>query len=234
MLPAEVEIIGENQTVNENEDIWDAFNYFPSTVYKLKKLKFLNDAKVACNEAILKEKTRNKLNDIYPVYMSENLFGYKGMDKLVEYIGSTAWNILKSQGYAIDHYRTTLDAFWCQEHYMHSAMEQHVHGAGSQIVGFYFVQIPENSSEVLFFDPRSAKVQINLPEADLSAASPASNIIRFTPEEGTLLLTNSYIAHSFTRHASKTACQFIHFNVSVVPAPREPDTGCHLPPAEIV
>jgi uncharacterized protein (TIGR02466 family) len=113
-------------------------------------------------------------------------------------------------------------------------MEQHVHGAGSQIVGFYFVQIPENSSEVLFFDPRSAKVQINLPEADLSAASPASNIIRFTPEEGTLLLTNSYIAHSFTRHASKTACQFIHFNVSVVPAPREPDTGCHLPPAEIV
>jgi uncharacterized protein (TIGR02466 family) len=118
---------------------------------------------------------------------------------------------------------------WTQEHYKHSVMEQHVHGYGSQIVGFYFIETPENCSRVVFHDPRSAKIQIDLPEQDMTMATPASKMINFVPKPGLLVFANAWLAHSFTRHASEQPIKFVHFNVSVLQA-QEPA----IPPAEIV
>jgi uncharacterized protein (TIGR02466 family) len=108
-------------------------------------------------------------------------------------------------------------------------MEQHVHGYGSQIVGFYFIETPENCSRVVFHDPRSAKIQIDLPEQDMTMATPASKMINFVPKPGLLVFANAWLAHSFTRHASEQPIKFVHFNVSVLQA-QEPA----IPPAEIV
>lgn len=208
-----------------------AFYYFPSGVYCIEKPEFLADAKAACKKSVAKQKKERKLDEIYPVYMTGNLFEYKGMDKLSEYIGQTAWNVLKEQGYAMENFNVKFSEFWCQEHYKHSAMDQHVHGFGSQIVGFYFVDSPENCSRVVFHDPRSAKVQINLPESDPSQAMPASNMINFEPKPGMLIFTNAWLAHSFTRHASTKPIQFIHFNLYVEQAQQAPT--CQAP-AEVI
>lgn len=201
--------------MNDATNQLQAYYYFPSGVYCIEKTEFLKDAKNACKQAVAKQKKEQKLDEIYPVYMTENLFDYKGMDKLAEFIGQTAWNILKEQGYAMENFTMKFSEFWCQEHYKHSSMEQHIHGFGSQIVGFYFVNAPENCSRVVFNDPRSAKVQINLPESDISQATPASNMINFEPKPGLLMFTNAWLPHSFTRHASDKPIQFIHFNLYV-------------------
>jgi hypothetical protein len=37
---------------------------------------------------------------------------------------------------------------------------------GIQLVGFYFLDLPENSSRLVIHDPRPGKVQIDLPEYD--------------------------------------------------------------------
>jgi uncharacterized protein (TIGR02466 family) len=210
------EIIGEETEQTQNTvDNSEAYYYFPSIVYLIQKPEFLKDAKEACKKAVAKRKKDTKLDDIYPVYMTDNLYEYKGMDKLSEYVGQSAWNILSEQGYAMNNLNTVFTEFWCQEHHKLSGMDQHVHGYGSQIVGFYFVDCPKDCSRVVFHDPRAGKVQINLPEADMTKATTASSMINFEPKEGMLMFTNAWLAHSFTRHSSNKPIRFIHFNLTV-------------------
>jgi uncharacterized protein (TIGR02466 family) len=117
---------------------------------------------------------------------------------------------------------------WTQEHHKHSAMDAHVHGFGSQIVGFYFLETPEDCSRLVIHDPRAAKVQIDLPEQDISMATPASKMINFTPKPGMMIFASSWLMHSFTRHAAELPIKFVHFNLTVIPAPQQ---ACALPPA---
>jgi hypothetical protein len=109
---------------------------------------------------------------------------------------------------------------WTQEHHKHSAMDAHVHGFGSQIVGFYFLETPEGGSNVVFHDPRAGKLQIDLPEQDINMATPASKAINFTPKPGMMIFANSWLAHSFTRHAAELPIKFVHFNLTVIHQPQ--------------
>jgi uncharacterized protein (TIGR02466 family) len=122
-----------------------------------------------------------------------------------------------------------VDAVWTQEHHKHSLMEQHVHGFGTQLVGFFFLETPENCSRAMFHDPRGGKVQINLPEADMSVATPASNTINFAPEPGMMLISNAWLPHSFGRHGSDKPIKFVHFNLSV-----RYNQTCAAPAAEVI
>lgn len=225
------EAVSPTQETPEDPQV-EAFLHFPTMIYTVKASKFLGAAKAVAMEAIAeKKKEIKKLNEIYPVIMTGNLNGDPRMLDLANFIAQSAWNILDGQGYAMQDLSTYFTEFWCQEHHKHSAMEQHVHGYGSQIVGFYFIDVPENSSRVLFHDPKSGKVQINLPEKDMSVATMASNIINFVPEAGTVMFANSWLAHSFTRHAASKPMRFIHFNVSVQQAA---PTACANHDVEVV
>ena len=159
--------------------------------------------------------------------MSENYFADPRLVEFAQFIGGTAWNILNEQGYAMQDKSTTFMEMWTQEHYKHSAMDQHVHGFGSQIVGFYFLEAPENCSRLVIHDPRAGKVQIDLPEQDMNMVMPASRMINFTPKPGMMIFTNSWLAHSFTRHAADLPIKFVHFNLAVQQAP-------NICPAEVI
>jgi uncharacterized protein (TIGR02466 family) len=170
------------------------------------------------------------LNEIYPVYMTDNFFGDPRMAEFTQFVGATAWNILNEQGYAMQGKAVQFTEMWTQEHYKHSAMDAHVHGYGSQIVGFYFLETPEGGSNVVFHDPRAAKVQIDLPEQDMNMATPASKMINFTPKPGMMIFANSWLMHSFTRHAANLPIKFVHFNLAVIPDPNFTPT----PAAEVI
>ena len=210
----------------------EAFLHFPTVIYSIKAPQFLDVTREVVGEALaIKKKEIKKLNEIYPLLMTGNLNGDPRMLDLSNFIAQVSWDILDSQGYAMQHFSTYFTEFWCQEHHKHSAMEQHVHGYGSQIVGFYFIDVPENSSRVLFHDPKAGKVQLNLPEKDMSQATAASNMINFVPEAGTVMFANAWLAHSFTRHAASKPMRFIHFNVSVqAVAP----TACPVTDVEVI
>ena len=197
----------------------EAFWHFPTLIYSVKAPQFLPAAKKVVTEAIAeKKKEITKLNEIYPLIMTKNLNSDARMFDLAKFIAQSAWDILDSQGYAMQNLSTYFTEFWCQEHHKHSAMEQHVHGYGSQLVGFYFIDVPENSSRVVFHDPKAGKVQLNLPEKDMSQATPASNMINFVPEAGTVMFANAWLAHSFTRHAASKPMRFIHHQPGIMPA----------------
>jgi hypothetical protein len=204
--------------------------HFPSPIYIIEKSEFIFKVKEVAEESLSKRRKEQKLNDLYPVYMSDNLLDAR-LNDFLEFSGSTAWNILESQGYAMNGFGTTFTEIWVQEHYKHSAMEQHTHNGNVQIVGFYFLDVPKESSKAVFHDPRPAKVQLNLPEADVNIATPASQMINFEPKPGMFIFSNAWLPHSFTRHGSKKPLRFVHFNIAVQPALQ----SCQVPPpAEVI
>lgn len=204
------------------------FNYFQTTVYRADKPEFIGAASSVCDDHFDKSHPEN---EIYPVRMSPSLLGDQRLADLSAFIAQAAWEILASQGYAMGTLNTYFTEMFAQQHFRHSAMEQHVHGLGAQIVGMYFLDAPQDGSSVLFHDPKCAKVQINLPEADSSLATPASNIISFHPEPGMLLLSNAWLAHSFTRSGAERPMRMIHCNIGVRQAIQQ--APCRAP-AEVV
>lgn len=189
-----------------------AFYYFSSPIYVIEKPEFL-DAVKEVSEEYLKKSRPSQQDEIYPVAMTENYFEDSRLSKFAEFIGTSAWDILKEQGYNVQHKSVTFTEMWTQEHRKYSLMEQHTHGYGSQIVGFYFIDVPENSSKVLFHDPRPGKIQSELYETNESEVTIASRTINFEPKPGLLIFANSWLPHSFTRHASDEPLTFTHFNL---------------------
>lgn len=206
-------------------------HHFPCPIYLIERPDFLEAVSAVSEEGLAVQRTEKGVNEIYPVVMSGNFFADPRMAGFSEFVGATAWNILNEQGYAMQDKAVQFTEMWTQEHHKHSSMDQHVHGFGSQIVGFYFLETPENCSRLVFHDPRSAKVQIDLPEQDMGMATPASKMINFTPKPGLMIFANSWLAHSFTRHAADLPIKFVHFNLTVIPATQ---TSCPMPAAEIV
>ena len=205
--------------------------HFPCPIYIIERPDFLEAVNTISEEALEVERKERDLDEIYPVYMTGSYFGDPRMAGFTEFVGATAWNILNEQGYAMQDKAVSFTEMWTQEHHKHSAMDAHVHGFGSQIVGFYFLETPEDCSHVVFHDPRSGKVQIDLPEQDMNMATPASKMINFTPKPGMMIFANSWLSHSFTRHAADKPIKFVHFNLTVIAQPQV----CAVPPAaEIV
>jgi uncharacterized protein (TIGR02466 family) len=194
--------------------------HFPCPIYIIERPDFLEAVNVVSEEALETAKKAQPLNEIYPVHMTGNYFADSRVAAFSEFVGATAWNILNEQGYAMQDKAVSFTEMWTQEHHKHSAMDAHVHGYGSQIVGFYFLETPEGGSNVVFHDPRAGKVQIDLPEQDMSAATPASKMINFTPKPGMMIFANSWLMHSFTRHAAELPIKFVHFNLTVIQQPQ--------------
>ena len=204
--------------------------HFPCPIYIIERPDFLETVSAVSEESLAIQRTKQDINEIYPVIMGNNDFDDPRMTKFIDFVGATAWNILNEQGYVMQDKMVQFTELWTQEHYKHSAMDAHVHGFGSQIVGFYFLETPENCSNLVFHDPRAAKVQIDLPEQDVSMATPASKMINFTPKPGMMIFSNSWLSHSFTRHAADKPIKFVHFNLTVIPAPQ---AACPAP-AEVI
>ena len=205
--------------------------HFPCPIYLIERPDFIDSVTTVSEEEIAKQHATRKIDEIYPVMMSGSFADDLRIKEFAEFVGGTAWNILNEQGYAMQDKAVTFTEMWTQEHYKHSAMEQHVHGFGAQIVGFYFFEVPENSSKVVFYDPRPGKVMANLPEQDMMMATPASQMINFDPKPGLLIFANAWLPHAFTRHANDKPIKFVHFNLNV--KPHQPQI-CNLPTAEIV
>lgn len=204
-------------------------HHFSSAVYLVERPDFLDAVQTVSEESLAAQRKEQGLHEIYPVFMGHNYFADPRVAGFTEFVGSTAWNILNEQGYAMQDKAVSFVEMWTQEHHKYSAMEQHIHKNGVQMVGFYFLETPEYCSRVVFHDPRAGKVQIDLPEQDMYKATMASSLINFEPKPGLLIFSNAWLPHSFTRHAAEQPIKFVHFNLTVIPAPPPPPA-----PAEVI
>ena len=191
---------------------------FPSVVYHASAPNFLSESSILAQEYIQKAKQNRSLNEIFPVYMTEDFSNDDRIANLLYFINQTSWEILKNQGYDMDGFETITPALWAQEHHKGSGNSEHIHGFGSQISGFYILDCPEDhDSFIAFHDPRPAKKQINLPYKMENPASQANFSMYYKLSKGSIYLANSWLPHEVTRHSSNSPLTFIHFNVIVRP-----------------
>ena len=193
----------------------DQLHYFATPVYITQQPQFLEVVKAIAADSIAQVHGDKKPDKIHPVRMSGNMLEDERIAPFAEFIGSTAWNILSSQGYAMDGFSTTFTELWCQEHYQTSSMEYHTHPGGNFLVGFYFLDVPDGAPPVVIHDPRPGRVMLSLPEADPSQATLSSTMINFKPQPGMVMFAPAWLAHSFGRNASKKPFRFVHFNLTV-------------------
>ena len=241
-MTAPAEVIGQCDAPSVAPQINNQLSvefHFPTAVYWIEKPEFLETARFVSKEYLntaKKNKPKDKLMDkLFPVVMSESFPGDERVRDLVMYIAQTSWNILAEQGHAMQNQEVFIMDFWAQEHHMRSANEEHVHGFGAQMTGFYILEAPENSSHIAIHDPRPAKRQINLPEQDMARITPASLAANYIPKAGNLYFMNTWLPHGFTRHGSEKPLKFIHFNLGSRWIPTPPDANTEAQPtAEII
>lgn len=188
---------------------------FPSMVYTAEKPEFLQDIKDIAEEKLKGKKIEN---DLYPFRMSDPMEMEDRVQPFARFTATTALDILIDQGYDLNGLNAYFESMWCQEHHKTSGMEQHTHPQ-VVIVGFYFLDVPENSPVVSFFDPRPGKVALPLQEKKSDTPRLSSNQINVFPSPGLLVFSNSWLPHSVSRNGSDKPFRFIHFNISLTPAP---------------
>ena len=198
-------------------DKLDEVGYFSSSVYLVKKPEFLD----VVREVALRNFEDGQRTSIHDVQMGGNMSDDVDVQPFAQYVSQTAWNILNSQGYNMTPLVTFFSEMWMQRHNQNSGMEQHFHSQ-SQITAFYFLSVPEGGCQMVLHDPRHAKVYAGIGDADPSKFTPASNMVLFTFEAGDLVLTNSWLPHSFTRNSSSNPTDFIHMNLGVMANPNPP------------
>jgi hypothetical protein len=205
-------------------DKLEELHYFTTSIYSIVKPEFLESIRALSQMHLAQSKEHMKSENPMTV-MTGNFSLEPWAADFAQYVSQTAWNILNAQGYDMEKLVTYFTEMWTQEHNFNSSIDTHVHGGGSQISAFYFLEVPENSCKLIIHDPRPAKVIIDLPEKDNNKVSPASRMIVFTPQEGTLFLAPAYLPHQFTRNFNAEPMRFVHMNLSVTMAPpqQEPD-----------
>lgn len=160
-----------------------------------------------------------EIDPIYPVIQSGPL-NHPDMFDFIQYITQLAWNILNDQGYAMEKYNTFVSEVWSQQIEKHGQQFEHIHGAGSQISGFYFTSVPANSSYPRFKDPRPGKRQLELPLKNHHVMSMGKSDVMLGVQAGDIVMTNSWLEHSFVPNKSDEPFEFIHFNIITSPAVR--------------
>jgi uncharacterized protein (TIGR02466 family) len=195
-------------------DKLEEMHYFASPVYVVQKTEFLGAVNTVSARYEEASRQRKKDGD-YVTLMTGSYAHEPELEDFSRYVSQTAWNILASQGYAMDDMVTYFTEMWTQEHNHLSSMETHVHGAGCQISAFFFIDVPDNSCKLVVHDPRPGKVIVNLPEKDASKITLGSHQIVFTPRAGTMAFINAWLPHSFTKNMSNESMRFVHMNLSV-------------------
>jgi uncharacterized protein (TIGR02466 family) len=183
-------------------------HYFPCPIWWADQPKFVNKLNKASDPYIKKAQKnlkkqideRNKKfgdkGDMGNVFHSTTLIGDPKFKDLINYIGSTAQNLLGEMGFDLTNYQVFTTEMWVQEFAKkgggHHTLHTHWNG---HISGFYFLKASERTSMPIFEDPRAGNVMNLLPEKDKTKITTASSQIHFKVKPGRMIFFPSYMPH---------------------------------------
>lgn len=199
----------------QSQNVFTPATYFPTTLYTISRPDFLTTVAPVAEEYLAEAKKTQPTNEVYPATMSAGMGADTRIADFLSFVAQSGWTILDNQGYNVQNYAAYISEIWCQEHPKYSSMEQHTHPFGVLLSGFYFLSVPDASCMIQIYDPRAGKVMSSLPEKDNTIITEASNSMYIRPEAGMMVISNSWLPHSFTRNAAAESCKFIHFNISI-------------------
>ena len=150
-----------------------------------------------------------------------NVFGWhsKGFDmndKKVSYffesIKPNIDNILIDMGWDDLNNKINITSAWSIINKKNASNERHIH-SNSYISAVYYVSAPKNCGDILFHDPRQAKI-IRKPNT-IKANQLNAEVVNITPQSGLLVLFPSYLYHSVAKNNSDEERIIISFNIDI-------------------
>jgi hypothetical protein len=137
--------------------------HFVSNIFTINRSDFIPTVLPIFDEYVEQSKNYKDPKDPYLGIMTSLLSEDERLFNFVSYISDISWDILDKQGYDMSLFYTNAQEMWGQFHPKSSSMARHFHGKGSYLSGLYFLEVPEDSSEITFYDPRQIKTFNNLP-----------------------------------------------------------------------
>ena len=204
--------------------------YFKCPIWFADQPAFVDDLNKASDSYIETAKTnlkkdidkRNKefgyKGDMGNVFHSTTLIGDPNFKELQDYIGGTAYNLLREMGFDLTNYSVFTTEMWVQEFAKkgggHHTLHTHWNG---HISGFYFLKASDKTSRPIFEDPRPGNLMNLLPQKDPSTVNYSSHQINYGVKPGRLIFFPSYMPHQYVVDLGYEPFRFIHWNCQAIP-----------------
>ena len=124
--------------------------------------------------------------------------------KIKKTIDDMCWDPEKSQ--------TKITNMWAIINKKGASNARHTH-PNSYLSAVYYIKAPKNCGDILFYDPRSAKVTRKPPTTKSNALN--SEEVNITPQDGMIVFFPSYLHHSVSENRSDEERIVISFNVDM-------------------
>ena len=121
-------------------------------------------------------------------------------------------NTLADMGWDDLNNKIDITSAWSIINKKNASNERHIH-SNSYISAVYYVSAPKNCGDILFHDPREAKI-IRKPNT-IKANKLNAEVVNITPQSGLLVLFPSYLYHSVAKNNSDEERIVISFNIDI-------------------
>jgi len=136
----------------------------------------------------------------------EPQFFINGISKILnESINDMGWDVKRNE--------LKITGMWTIINPTNASNARHIH-SNNFISAAYYLKAPEDCGDIMFYDPRSAKV-IKTPKIN-SSNNLNIEVVNVTPKEGLLALFPSYMHHSVGINKSKEDRIVISFNIDLI------------------
>jgi len=119
-------------------------------------------------------------------------------------IDDMCWDSEKSQ--------TKITSMWAIINKKGASNARHTH-PNSYLSAVYYIKAPEHCGDILFYDPRSAKVNRKPPTTKSNKLN--AEEVNITPQDGLLVFFPSYLHHAVDENKSDEERIIISFNVDI-------------------
>ena len=107
--------------------------YYQTIIYAIEKPEFLESVRSISDKYLEISKSQDPDHDKRLTLMTGTYAHEPEVAYFSQYVAQSAWNILSTQGFAMELLATHFNEMWTQEHRFGSSMDTHVHPYGAQI-----------------------------------------------------------------------------------------------------
>lgn len=194
----------------------EVFSFFPTLVYRNELPGWVKDVDKYTQKYFEDVKEKNEEYEKSEcVVQTYNMVDDLNLAFVKNYFLQESKYILSEQGYLIDNYNLYVQDMWGQEFRQTGFNWPHVH-SNCHISGLYFFNVPEDTSELMFGDPRPGKLMSDLDHKNcpdtLYPATPSITLNKI--KTGTFVLFNAWLTHNLTLSNTDRPLKFLHFNLA--------------------
>lgn len=128
------------------------------------------------------------------------------MPELCDFILSNAYEVLSRQKINLNDRKLKITTFWMSRMLKNGFHSKHLH-AHSLYSGTYYVNVGEDNSNIRFYDSRIFR--------QFNPDSAAGEIVEYKPENGKMILWDSYLEHEVEINLSDKPRDAISFNLGI-------------------